>query len=517
MGVKQSKGPIYTKDDITNIWIEKTGLDIASGRLYNYDTVYEGDPDFVNYLRGQGKSQFSLYEILTAFDNYQNGSVLSSVNQLGEEPNIVMKRNFGTNQLWFGGEEGGTYIDCGRFQGCCDQFSKGLTVEAWVFGKVNQNAIQGIIVNHGGATTTVSENGFSMQISADNKFQVTLQNKKTNTKVIVDNRLKVSNLNDWIHLAFTWDRETVRAYVNFEECSKKGIFTGDLCLEGAPNICIGKNINGESPFSGFIKDVRIWGTSLTHDELKTKVIDDPQRSMNSLIAHWPLDEGSGDVANCMEGSESKYLNGRILGNYEWKNVVEIVMDGVVIPPSPKIVEWEGRKCCFSNVKLNDKSTTGISVFPDTQLELKFDYHAYWDHNQKDYCPGCVVQFYYGIGSLWSNGFVEHGISSHKGSQHKLFKAPSIPGVYYITFALSLHYYYIPTTHKNYHTDAFAVIKVIPKEWSPANHKYFPSDVRNVIKTVLLISQKRENDDPYHPECDMWKIPEEILYKIFRYL
>jgi hypothetical protein len=46
-----------------------------------------------------------------------------------------------------------------------------------------------------------------------------------------------------------------------------------------------------------------------------------------------------------------------------------------------------------------------------------------------YCPGCVVQLYYGLGGVFSEGVVKSGIRRHSGRSTHTFAAPSEPGVH----------------------------------------------------------------------------------------
>ena len=91
------------------------------------------------------------------------------------------------------------------------------------------------------------------------------------------------------------------------------------------------------------------------------------------------------------------------------------------------------------------NTRVVLVRPGEPCSLSVRYHARWQYNSSDYCPGCIVQLYYGLGHprdvphAFSTGVVEHGIHNHRGTSTSSFDAPRAPGVYYITQTIDLQY------------------------------------------------------------------------------
>ena len=57
----------------------------------------------------------------------------------------------------------------------------------------------------------------------------------------------------------------------------------------------------------------------------------------------------------------------------------------------------------------------------------------------------------------------------------------------------------------------------PSEWSTATHHRLPLAIRQQIKTVLLLAQKRSDGTPWHPGCGLARLPDLQLMKILEYL
>ncbi|MBS9463476.1 OmpA family protein [Flagellimonas sp. 389] len=108
-----------------------------------------------------------------------------------------------------------------------------------------------------------------------------------------------------------------------------------------------------------------------------------------------------------------------------------------IPPSIKKMNYADREITFSNVTMNGKKITflevekGDVVTITTRIESK---------RKGDYCPGCIVQVYWGLRgyiSLCAKSF--YGYQFLKKKSKLIFNAPLQDGIYYITTGGSLEY------------------------------------------------------------------------------
>eukprot|EP01043_Picozoa_sp_COSAG02_P021922 COSAG02_NODE_1125_length_14435_cov_97.039411_5_plen_366_part_00 len=136
------------------------------------------------------------------------------------------------------------------------------------------------------------------------------------------------------------------------------------------------------------------------------------------------------------------------------------VDGPVprIPPRPSRCVWAGRKSVWE-ADLNKTGSNVLCVPPGARCTIDVKFSASWSHNSQDYCPGCVVQLYYGMTDVFRAGVVERGIHRHSGTHSTTFAAPTQLGTYYVTQAISLDYNYVAGTHANTFENSLAVVRV----------------------------------------------------------
>jgi len=133
---------------------------------------------------------------------------------------------------------------------------------------------------------------------------------------------------------------------------------------------------------------------------------------------------------------------------------------LVAIPNPKSIDYVGRNMTY-NVSLNGQGNI-ITVSPGENVSLSMN----WKERTKTgniYCPGCIIQFYYGINGVFSKCFVSRVFwsgSAANGKSATSFKAPTSPGVYYITNRTSLQYQCINGTHSTDHKNAIAAVNVV---------------------------------------------------------
>ncbi|MFD0797631.1 OmpA family protein [Maribacter chungangensis] len=134
-------------------------------------------------------------------------------------------------------------------------------------------------------------------------------------------------------------------------------------------------------------------------------------------------------------------------------------DNFIIPPSVKTIDYANRELTFSEVTMNGKKTTYLEVEKGETIKMKTRIRSTKDG---DYCPGCIVQVYWGINGFTSTCAKSFGgySFSKKKSKHT-FQAPMKDGIYYITMGGSLEFSCKnnidrPRCESEY---AFAVIKV----------------------------------------------------------
>ena len=129
--------------------------------------------------------------------------------------------------------------------------------------------------------------------------------------------------NEWHHLAATFDRDgQLSMYEDGVLISSVDMSTiGDID-NGAP-FRIGADINEEYDYTGAIEEVRLWKGVIPASNIndwQCSNLDDTHPSYNDLIGYWPLNEGSGTIANDLSALDN---NGTIT-NPTWSALDSIV-------------------------------------------------------------------------------------------------------------------------------------------------------------------------------------------------
>lgn len=123
------------------------------------------------------------------------------------------------------------------------------------------------------------------------------------------------------------------------------------------------------------------------------------------------------------------------------------------PPSPpaapqvsarSVVDIAGRKMTFENVKLNGQGNVA-QVAPGASVAIAFHWAMQAPDDPNLYCPGCIIQVYYGIDRA-AGGFAKCIVSGLMGRKAAragdiagTFAAPATPGTYYVTSTSTFDY------------------------------------------------------------------------------
>ena len=106
----------------------------------------------------------------------------------------------------------------------------------------------------------------------------------------------------WTHIAITNDGKTAKTYIN-GELAAEGELGEDLVADKS-TLYIARSLDGSDStyFKGQLTDIRIWNVARSADEIKQNVSHRLVGNEVGLIAYWPLDEGSGEVATDKTGN-----------------------------------------------------------------------------------------------------------------------------------------------------------------------------------------------------------------------
>lgn len=158
----------------------------------------------------------------------------------------------------------------------------------------------------------------------------------------------------------------------------------------------------------------------------------------------------------------------------------------ITPPAVKKVDYANREITFSEVTMNGEKTTYLEVEKGATVKIKTRIES---KRVGDYCPGCIVQVYWGIHdytSVCAKSFGGYRFKKKK-SKHE-FQAPMKDGIYYITMGGSLQYSCKnsadkPRCESDY---AFAVIKVgNPDPEKKITLDGVKNEARDFLKTTVV--------------------------------
>ena len=134
-------------------------------------------------------------------------------------------------------------------------------------------------------------------------------------------------LNQWSHVAITYDRSTIDSYIDGQ--LDQSVSETDPMTPNDNMVSIGRVIRESNSnfaeFDGLISEVSLWSRALTQSEIEETMYDlDPDSE--GLVSYWKFSEGSGSLLSDHASSNN---NGEINGAL-WS-------EGVPAPPVPPVL------------------------------------------------------------------------------------------------------------------------------------------------------------------------------------
>jgi len=148
------------------------------------------------------------------------------------------------------------YIDCGNSSSLNP--TKSITIEAWIYPKDwGENGMGRIVTKYNSYQFYVYSDGSRLSFYFWNVSNIANQ-AWSNTNSI--------NLNEWQHVAVTYDGQYVKFYVNGIPAGQTTLKAGNLQFTTS-NLLIGNRPVLDRTFNGIIDEVRIWNRSLSDQEI----------------------------------------------------------------------------------------------------------------------------------------------------------------------------------------------------------------------------------------------------------
>ncbi len=168
------------------------------------------------------------------------------------------------------------------------------------------------------------------------------------------------------------------------------------------------------------------------------------------------------------------------------STVSYTIAPITIPTLPLVYDYADRHHEYSNFKLN-AGTNYLEVTPGQSINLTGNVNV---SKVGNYCTGCIVQYYIGIGStnttlfchLYSNGNLPFSDNINVN-----FTAPTTPGYYYISTENSLEFSCITKDFNQNPDRAIALIKVEEPAIAPNSSLSFDSGDKHIDITNIKLN------------------------------
>jgi len=174
-----------------------------------------------------------------------------------------------------------------------------ITLEAWVYPKYFEYSFNSAHIIS--KETNSPDYGYMLRTGSNGRINFNIGSGSWNEITTPNSELV---LNEWQHVAATYDGTTMRIYVNGSEVySQNKTFT---IGNSDHNLTIGGYPNGGSEFTGMIDEVKVWKITRSPSEILADMFVESDGSDMGLVAYYNFDQDSTstilDLANNNNGT-----------------------------------------------------------------------------------------------------------------------------------------------------------------------------------------------------------------------
>jgi hypothetical protein len=188
---------------------------------------------------------------------------------------------------------------------------KNITIEAWICAAA-QKQWAGILCNI--FDTGLTESGYGLLLDGSSGIYFGLEPSSQGSAQMpyLSSGANTLNLNQWHHVAGTYDGQQMKVYVDGVEKATQAIASDSINYNTENDLLIGmfKDDNEFYAFGGKIAEVRLWDRARSQDEIKAGMNYPIQGNEAGLVGYWPMNECSGNTVTDKTG---KGNNGIING------------------------------------------------------------------------------------------------------------------------------------------------------------------------------------------------------------
>ena len=198
--------------------------------------------------------------------------------------------------------------------------------------------------------------------------------------------------NEWVHFALVWTGEQAIAYANATQVATWSDATLDTEPDTPFRIGWWPHRGEDQAFDGKIAEVRVWNRAVSAAELQSNMHASLNGDEDGLVGYWPLNEGSGDVAEDWAQGNDGSFEGNPEWVFEWPFVTDltsqIVSLGQTVTLGPVEVYDAGEDATYEwfldGEPIAGADEAGYTI-TDAQLDDAGTYHVVVD-DERDTTP-----------------------------------------------------------------------------------------------------------------------------------
>jgi len=174
------------------------------------------------------------------------------------------------------------------------RIEKFITLEAWIC-VASQKEYAGIISNI--YDTGSTESGYGLLLDGKSGIYFGLKVPSAGIQYLSSGANTIA-LNQWHHIAGTYDGQQMKLYIDGIEKAKKAIAGTNINYNPENDLLFGmyKDNDEVYPFAGKLAEIRLWKIIRTPEEIQNNRSQRLTSDEAGLVGYWPLNEASNNMA-----------------------------------------------------------------------------------------------------------------------------------------------------------------------------------------------------------------------------